>query len=189
VIASRCRLSGRASIVLVSLFGAGCGPDDREIAYYEPEPAPPPREVARATVDADGFVTTESPGERVAVMVEYERGGGWFVGVTCDTATSGYACDWDIIVRTLDGEPLFRILETELERSDYLLVDLAAARLVSYTTEDLDGFSFRVGEASGLTLDVFLDGRARPEFLEWVGDGALHQGAPTNPFELVPDEP
>jgi hypothetical protein len=94
-------------------------------------------------------VEGEVAGEQLALIVEYETGGNWFVGVTCDTHGSGLGCEWDIIVRTLDGEPVFRVLESGLERSDLLLVELTAARLLTFTTDDLDGFSFRVGEASG----------------------------------------
>jgi hypothetical protein len=170
-------------------LAAACGPTDRDLAFYEPEAEPEPIVVEGATIDADRMVETKAPGEQLAAVVEYETGGIWFVGVTCDTNVSGVGCEWDVIVRTLDGEPVFRVLETELERSDLVLADIAAARLVAFTTDDFDGFSFRVGEASGLSVDVFLDGRGRPEFLRWVGDGARHLGAPTNPFDLVPDEP
>lgn len=172
-------------------MGVACGPDDRDLAYYErkTETQTEPEPVQSAAIDADRVVETERAGERVTAFVEYEQGGSWFVGVTCDTIASGYGCDWDVIVETVDGEPLFRVLESDLERSDFVLVDLAAARLVTFTTDDLDGFSFRVSEGSSVFVDVFLDGRPHPEFLEWVGEGALHLGAPTNPFELVPDTP
>ena len=182
---------GRAFIVLVAALGVACGPDDRDLAYYEREPDPDgePEPLQSAAIDSDRTVPTDDLGERVAAFVEYERGGNWFVGVMCDTASSEYGCDWDIIIQTAQGDPLFRVLEHDLERSDFVLVDVAAARLVAFTSDDLDGFSFRVKEDSAVFVDVFLDGRPHPEFLQWFGDGALHLGAPGNPFELVPSTP
>ena len=37
--------------------------------------------------------------------------------------------------------------------------------------------------------DVLLDNACGNRYLFWVGDGALHSGAPSNPIELLPSAP
>jgi hypothetical protein len=70
-----------------------------------------------------------------------------------------------------------------------VLVDSNAARLISYATDDVDGFRFRTEPGVVLRVDVFLDGSPAPQHLTWVGDGARHPGALGNPLDLRPSAP
>jgi len=57
---------------------------------------------------------------------------------------------------------------------------------VTETTNELDGMTFDMDPGSAITLDAVLDDQCAPEFLFWIGDGALHTGAPSNPLTLTP---
>jgi hypothetical protein len=57
---------------------------------------------------------------------------------------------------------------------------------VSRTGQDLDGFSFQTEPGAPIELDVLLDNGPGNRYLFWVGDGALHSGAPSNPIDLIP---
>jgi hypothetical protein len=59
-------------------------------------------------------------------------------------------------------------------------------RLVARTGKDFDGFSFQTDPGAAVQIDALLDDAPGNRYLFWVGDGALHSGAPSNPIDLVP---
>lgn len=181
---SRTRLA-----LLVPLFAlsAACtySDPDRDDDY---EPIPDPEdEIASATIDTGATLADIEPGRGVGTFVEYASGGRWRVYTACDTELSGYGCTWDIVVSVATDSEIHDFEADRLEQSDYLDWDSArSVRLVTSTTYDFDGFFVTATEGAPLRVDVFLDDGPAPRYVYWVGDGALHRGAPTNPVDLVP---
>ena len=62
-------------------------------------------------------------------------------------------------------------------------------RLVAETGRDFDGFVVETEPGATLEIDALLDGGCGNRYLFWVGDGALHSGAPSNPMRLTPSAP
>jgi hypothetical protein len=148
--------------------------------------------IERASIDTGQALTTE-PGRGVGALVEYQGGGIWHIHVACDTAISGNRCSWDIQVQPLDGARIRNVTGDQVETSeddfgwDRDRGDLG--ELVALTGNDTDGIFVEIDPGAGLRVDVFLDDAPANAFVYWIGDGAMHRGAPTNPIDLVPTEP
>lgn len=177
------------ALVVVPLLSA-CGyGDSRRDGYYDDDygdPGPqPPGTVEQATIDVDQLLDVE-PGEGAGAFIEYETGGIYHVTTTCDVA-SGVDCLWDIVVTPLDGAPVLSASTFDLEKDDTLTFgEVNRLRLLAYTGDDFDGFSFQTEPGAAVEVDALLDDGAANKFLFWVGDGAVHNGAPSNPVDLVP---
>ena len=178
-----------ALLSLPSFVACGYG-DHRRVEdddYYENTPDAPSATVEQATIDADQLLDVE-PGAGAGAFVEYETGGTYHVTTSCDVA-SGADCAWDIVVTPLRGAPIKNVSPFDLENDDTLGFGATnQLRLVAYTGDDFDGFSFQTEPGAALEVDVLLDEGAANRYLFWVGDGALHSGAPSNPVDLVPSE-
>ena len=182
------KLSILAPTVLIALL-AGCyiekssSPDEGD-DYFAP-----PDDVRTLSIDSDATLTDVVPGAESGVYVEYSAGGLWFVSMTCGDLETYGPCTWDIVTTVLDGsfvgaEPY------DLEAAeDELGADDLGAWVYTYTTTDTDGFYIQTTPGATLKVDVLLDELSAPEYLFWVGGGGVHQGAPSNPVELVPTEP
>lgn len=150
----------------------------------------PPKDVAEATIDTGATLTDIEPGQGAGAFVEYQAGGKWRVFTACDTDVSKYDCRWDIIVSVGAGDDISDFAAEELEDSDYLeWQDSRSVRLVAVNTVDFDGFTFDATPGASVRVDVYLDDSPAPAYVYWVGDGGLHQGAPTNPIDLTPSAP
>lgn len=144
--------------------------------------------VESGTIDADEALETQ-PGEGVGVFVEYATGGRWHVYTACDTEFSGYDCYFDIVASPVGSATLTGLIPDSLERHDTLhLTGQDVVQLLAFTSTDHDGFYVDTEPGTALSLDVLLDGDCANGYLYWFGDGAIHQGAPSNPFELQPTE-
>lgn len=175
------RVGGAAALLVV----AGCNTSDG--SYYEPrtvDEAPP----VRATIDTDAELVDRNPGRGVGVFVEYHSGGEWRVDVACDTAISMVSCDWLVIAEPLEGQ-LSSVVLHDLESSDEFEVLPTSIGLDSTTSDDVDGFSFRSEPGAVVSLFTALDGYSESRFVYWIGDGAVHGGAPAVPLELQPNAP
>lgn len=152
-------------------------------------PIDTPEDVASASIDTGATLAQIEPGQGAGAFVEYQAGGTWHVFTSCDSALSGFACRWDIIVSPLTGS-LTNLTEEELESGDALgRYGTRSARFVVDTDFDLDGFFVDSDPGAKLRVDVFLDDQPAPRFIYWVGDGGLHAGSPTNPIDLEPSAP
>ncbi len=170
---------------LVGFSTLGCGGSD-DIAYYEPPAAR--KEIPESRIDSDAALAGREPGQGVGVFVEYQRGGHYRIDLTCDTLLTGYGCSWWIAAEPNRGSPFAMTLH-DLESSDYFEALESSVVLWAYTNDDLDGFSFRTAPGATLRLSVWLDEVPESRYVYWVGDGAVHTGAPSTPFDLVPSEP
>jgi hypothetical protein len=154
--------------------------------------------VVELGIDRDGQVQLE-PGQGVAVAVQYGEGGSWQVTTACDTTLSGTRCDYDIVVSTDDDASIDGFMAQSLEEADELRApDAFALSAVLDTGEDIDGFSFTTPPGATVRVsallydpgfDSWFEWSDDPRFISWVGGGAVHRGAPTNPVDLTPDRP
>lgn len=181
------------SLTLLSLTLAGCMYDHgRYDDCYGPncDGYNPPTNVAESSIDTGATLADIDPGQGAGAFVEYQTGGKWRVFTACDTEVSKLDCRWDIIVSVGSGDELIDFAEEELESSDYLdWRDARSVRLVAENTLDFDGFTFDVTPGATVRVDVYLDDAPAPAYIYWVGEGGLHQGAPTNPIDLTPSAP
>lgn len=174
------------------VFATACtyGDDD----YYDDDVYVPPDaacddDVVTSAIDADAALEV-APAEGVGVFVEYQSGGRWIVYTSCDTDVSGYDCLFDVVVRTLDGATISAIAPDDLERQDRLeLIGADVAQLESLTARDFDGFSLDTEPGAALSVDVLLDEGCGNSYVYWIGDGAIHEGAPSAPLWLEPNQP
>ncbi len=184
------RNSSFALALLAVSFSSACGYGDSRRGYYEddgyyPDKEQPSGTIESATIDVDQLLDIE-PGEGAGAFIEYESGGTYHVTTSCDVA-SGVDCLWDIVVTPLNGAPIATIAPFDLEKDDTLTFgEVNRLRLIAYTGDDFDGFSFQTEPGAAVEVDALLDDGAANKFLFWVGDGAVHNGAPSNPVDLVP---
>jgi len=149
-----------------------------------PDPTPNGN-VEEAIIDADQLLDVD-PGVGAGAFIEYESGGTYHVTTSCDVEQGG-SCYWDIVVTPLDDAALLSVSPLNLEVEDSITLGSGnQMRLVTKTDKDFDGFSFETDPGAAIEVDALLDDGAANRYLFWVGDGALHSGAPTNPIDLVP---
>ncbi|HKO48440.1 MAG TPA: hypothetical protein VJV79_11985 [Polyangiaceae bacterium] len=171
--------------------------DARRIANQNPggqagngggDPACGPATPVQTWIDVDRQIETK-PGEGAGVFVEYATGGHWVVRTTCDSLKNNAPCAWDIIVTPEDNRSITNVQPEDLEATDSVGTYPEYPRsyqLIAETSGDLDGFTFDTEPQTAIQLDVFLDQACALPYVFWVGDGALHTGAPSNPIVLVP---
>jgi hypothetical protein len=159
------------------------------------DPEPP---VAELGIDTDAALEL-TPGDGVLVGVEYTTGGTWRVSAVCDTAYSDRSCSFDIIVDSQSDDGILDVDRLELEDADRIIqLDSHALELDWITGRDTDSVSFTSTPGSSLRVSVALFDPLQtwwgawnvdPRLLSWVGDGAAHWGAPTDPVDLTPATP
>lgn len=143
--------------------------------------------VEQSTIDANELLDVDA-GAGAGTFIEYDSGGTYHVTTSCDSDNGG-ECYWDIIVKPLDGA-IVSAAPFDLETDDSLSFGPEdTLQLVAYTGSDFDGFILETEPGARLQVDVLLDQACGNRYLFWVGDGALHSGAPSNPIELVPSAP
>jgi len=161
--------------------------------YYAPGngsyTAPPgaSQTIEQATIDADStvaFTTGMGPG----VYIEYGAGGTYRITTSCDDTPSN-PCFWDILVSPLDGASVVGVAPEALESDDSVAIGSGnQVRFVAYTDADTDGFTLQTDPGASLEVDALLENSPANSYLFWMGDGALHTGAPSNPVDLVPSD-
>jgi hypothetical protein len=183
-------MSRTSVALLASLLVATSACTYSEHDRHDDDWNPPPQqndEILSATIDTGATLAEIEPGRGAGAFVEYTSGGQWRVYTACDTELSGYGCTWDIIVSVDPDNSIHDFEDDQLEASDYLdWEDQHAVRFVTSTTYDFDGFFVEATEGAPLRVDVYLDDQPAPRYIYWVGDGALHRGAPSNPIDLIP---
>ncbi len=156
--------------------------DDGTAGPYTPAPA---EDVEESTIDVDQLLDV-SPGDGAGAFIEYESGGTYHVTTSCDVDNGG-ECSWDIVIVPLDDKPLLVFSPYDLEQDDSLTFGYGnQLRLVAHTGRDFDGVDFQTEPGAAIQVDALLDDGAANRYLFWVGDGALHSGAPSNPVNLIP---
>jgi len=161
--------------------------------YYAPGngsyTASPPasQTIEQATIDVDRTVEF-APGAP-GVYIEYSAGGGYRITTSCRNTPSN-PCYWDILVTPLDGASVQGVAPEGLESDDSVTIGSDnQVRFVVYTDSDPDGFTLQTDPGAAIEVDALLENSPANSYLFWVGDGALVEGAPSNPVDLVPSGP
>lgn len=144
--------------------------------------------VVKATIDVDQTLDT-APGEGIGVFIEYASGGTWHVFTSCDTAISGLTCAHNVSVTVPASASFGNIKQDGLEGADTVYEYTDGLELATDTSTDLDGVYFDTDPGAKVRFEVWLDGQAESRFVYWVGGGAVHAGAPSNPVDLIPSAP
>jgi hypothetical protein len=173
----------------------GCDHDDD--GYGDPGGGPTPVQVQQESISADAKLAA-NPGEGVGVFIEYATGGHWNLYTTCDygTATNpGYACGFEVFAAVVSqGGAISNVAGNDLEGADdsISLEYDGSVHLYAENKLGLAGMSFDAPAGAAVEFEVYVDGEADPHFIYWVGDfqgqQVLHNGAPTDPIDLVPNE-
>jgi hypothetical protein len=143
-------------------------------------------DLTRATIDTGAQIAVD-PGLGAGLFIEYASGGHYHVRTSCDTASGGTTCHWDVIVTPEAGKAISNVVPENLSGSDSVYPSGPTSfELTAQTSTELDGFTFDTDPGTAITVDSVLDGACAPSFFYWVGDGALHSGSPSNPLTLVP---
>jgi hypothetical protein len=174
-----------ASLLGLALVGCGYG-DDHHGGYYDDGYDPVTScgdTVEEAVIDTDELLDVDA-GNGAGAFIEYEAGGTYHITTSCDADNGD--CLWDIVVAPVDGA-IVSAAPADLEGDDSLSFGSGEQlRLVADTGRDFDGFVVETEPGATLEIDALLDGGCGNRYLFWVGDGALHSGAPSNPMRLTP---
>jgi hypothetical protein len=158
--------------------------------YIDEEIDPPaPLEPDLFTIDTDQTLKAE-PGEGVGLFVEYAAGGNWLLWTTCDTNYSNVGCKFDVFA-SVDKASELKIAEgLDFEGYDEVeVLDNGEAHVHLETASDIDSVLLTTTPGAIMRVELMLDGIGNERFIYWVGDGVLHEGAPTNPIDLLPSSP
>ncbi len=191
------------------LYGNQTGADGGPQASYYSCGTP-----TQAAIDTDQQIDVDA-GQGAGVFIEYATGGHYHVRVSCDTTRSNLACQWQVTVTpaadqvtpdagqatpdagqatpdagqaTPDaGQAIMNVVGEGLEGNDSVTsVAPNGYQLNAYTTTEIDGFTFDTAPGAAVTVAANLDGACATPYYFWVGDGALHQGSPSDPITLTP---
>jgi hypothetical protein len=180
---------------LLGLSLACVEPDQRHHDYYEQ----PSDRVEQLTIDAGEQLVLEA-GAGVGVGLEYAGDGQWRLATVCDTALSDESCVFDLLVSSDGSNDGITTFEgVDLEADDVVRApDRFALQLEWVTDVDQDALEFRTQPGATVrlsallydpTVDSALEWSDDPRIISWVGGGAVHRGAPSNPVDLAPDRP
>lgn len=150
----------------------------------------PPATEAPMLVSIDaGQSLSAVPGEGAGVFVEYGSGGEWRVWTTCDSNATFEGCAFDVFATVEEGATLEVVSGDELEGYDDLAYDAYAVSFYAETFDDVDGFRFKTTPGAIVRLEAYLGKESAARYVFWIGDGVIHQGAPTNPVDFEPSTP
>jgi hypothetical protein len=150
----------------------------------DPTPAPPTSttDPPKIAID-DGQQLTSDPGAGAGVFVSYLGAGRWSIAWTCDTNTSGAACQFDVDARSHGITDL-----TATTTSDVASVSDGELVISASTTSTLERVSFQTAVGASIVLSSKIDGQPMPSLVFFVSNGKI-RSAPTDPIELVPATP
>jgi hypothetical protein len=170
-----------------SLTGCFVGIDPGPDAVVVTDPTPVVTAIPNVLIDA-GAQMSADPGNGVGLFVQYQGDGRWDLFTTCDTAFSGTACNFDVVVSAEAGDYFTSVMGTDLDAaSDVSMENDGTLRLVSSTSYGTDGVSFDATPGSTIELDVLLDGVPQPAFIFAVSGGVVMNGMPSNVVDFTPD--
>jgi hypothetical protein len=191
---TRARL-GSSLLLLACGALSGCGNSDHHRSDSTPVrsfslPTCPnaSQPIAGVTIDTDAQLTTEA-GKGAGVLVEYMNGGHWHILTVCDTAISGYFCDFDVSAQVIGGTATNLLAET-LESGDIATSYCADTALLGTTTgSDFDGLWFDTTPGATVRVTAALGQAIYDNLFFWVSGGVVHDDAHANPLELTPTAP
>jgi len=152
--------------------------------------APAPGPVSLAQIDTGQTLSTPA-GEGAGVIIEYNEGGNWHVYTACDSNLYGQGCAWDVVASVSPGQFITNptIESPEAADGDAIYPTMDSVKLVVDTWADIDGMRFNTTPGTTVRFDVYLGGIRDARYIYWVGNDAIHKGAPTDPIDLRPSTP
>jgi hypothetical protein len=135
-------------------------------------------------IDADQVLHTDL-GQGVGLFVEYATGGGWHLWTSCDTDISDATCSFQ--AHAIGDADFAHVTPENFGPGDS--VELAAADELWFYAEtgsESDGVTFTSEPGADIELEVWVDGNIEPQFIYWVGDGVVHEGASDSPVVFEP---
>jgi len=145
--------------------------------------------VLRVDIDT-GETLTADAGQGAGLFVEYVTGGAYHVFSTCDTDKSGFSCEWRMVASVDPTLALSVKDDGDLEKDDVITrIDKGAVNLLFNSDSDFDGAVLTVPAGEKLRLNVLLDGAVDASLVNWVSDGSVRTGAPSDPVDFVPTSP
>lgn len=209
---SRSGLVGAAVAAAIGMVSAGCvierasEPSCEDRGGYTPPVESEPssgqiepgfsKDVFLTDIDTDATMSLE-PGEGVGVLVQYAQGGKWKVTTSCDTKISGAFCHFMILMQLPEGAVFTNVYGEDFESraydesnwDSYSLDVLGNLEFNARTQLDFDTLHFEAPEGETVRFSVMLDGEPEGRYFYWIANGVVHNGAPTNPIDLVPTVP
>jgi hypothetical protein len=176
-----------------ALLVAGCTYDNgdaRRVLYDDSSCSTP----TTSNIDTDRQIAIDQ-GVGIGVFIEYASGGHYHLRTSCDTTLSRLNCHWDVIITPQAGKTITNVAGENLEGNDSVLAyvppvtpdgQTTSYRLTTETSTEIDGVTFDIEPGSAVTFDAFLDDTCALPYFFWEGDGALHQGSPSNPLTVTP---
>lgn len=175
---------------IIALSGCIIVDDDDDGPVIIHDDPPPPPEPMLVNIDS-GLALDSKPGGGVGIFVEYYEGGTYRIWTTCDTDSSGAICPFDIYTSVDTSSTISATVEDNLEGYDTVTVQQGQGIVDLHfeTDTDYDAIEIDVTPGAILRVEAYIDNQSDPRFIYWVGDGILHQGAPTNPIDFIPTIP
>jgi hypothetical protein len=139
-------------------------------------------------IDTDAQLTTDA-GQGAGVLLEYMNGGHWHIWTVCDTAISGYSCDFDVTAQAI-GAKVSNVLAEELESNDVATSYCSDTAVLGVTTRaDFDGLWFDTTPGATVRFTAALGQTIYENVFFWTTGGVVHDDANANPLELTPTSP
>jgi len=150
----------------------------------------PSEEIITATIKSDQYLETTA-GEGAGVFVDYTTGGSWRVYTACDTKFTSVPCDFNVVVTVGSGDTLTgaQLEDDEASDGDTLYTYSDGVEMAVRTRNDFDALRFSTTPGAVVRFELFLGGVRDGRYLYWVGEEAVHNGAPSNPVDLKPSSP
>ena len=183
-------------LVLGCVAATGCGDDDdhryprgpRGRSFSLPTCPIATSPVPGVTIDTDKQLQTE-PGKGAGVLMEYMSGGHWHIFTVCDTAISGYPCEFDVTAQVIGGK-VSNLLSEELETDDLAASYCPETAVLGATTRtDFDGLWFDSPAGATVRVTIALGGARYENVLFWTSEGVVREDANANPVEVTPTSP
>jgi len=145
-------------------------------------------QVKGVAIDTDAQLVTDA-GQGAGVLVEYMNGGHWHIWTVCDTAISGYRCDFDMTAQAI-GAKVSNLLAEQLESDDVSISYCSDTAILGVTTgTDFDGLWFDTTPGATVRITAALGQTLYENVLYWTTGGVVHDDANANPLELTPTAP
>jgi hypothetical protein len=94
---------------------------------------------------------------------------------------------WDVLVYPGADGAVGDFTSQGLETGDAVGYELdGTLHFITVTGTDTDALLIAATPGTPLLFEVYLDGYCASPYVFWIGEGAVHGGAPGNPLELTP---
>ena len=184
------RLAILMSLTLSPLVGA-CGNRPEATPTVQQEQGPPKLpEGAYAVPIAAGEEPSTTKGEAASIGIELSisetsNTHRWTITTTCDTASTGSHCNWNLDVSSVTHSTTDFVTKT-LEPGDSATAGATSAIVEFVTHSDEDTIEMSTPVASYLRLDAMLEGSEAKHYPIWHNGEMIAVGVTELPVHFVP---